>query len=292
MFVAVFLLTIIGVIALVSAFAPIARMMPLIGSGRMRQGWMGLSALIVAFVVGYASFLWLCAATEVDGIHLVVSMILAAGGVFVLVVAHLSYATAFDIRRLAALERDVILDPLTGIFNRRYLDARLVEEVARSQRSGSSLSAVMIDIDHFKSINDRFGHQIGDVVIRKTAELVVRTCRTDDTVVRYGGEELMILAPGIAAREAEVLAESIRTAIARLPSLVDGHAVPVTVSAGVATWNPGEVAASLVQRADNALYRAKRQGRNRVCLAPHRPGDAPAVDVVRDRTPLASAPAG
>ena len=273
-------LTVVGIVALSAAFVPIVRMMRLIGSGRLRQGWTALSALIVAFIIGYAIFLWLCAGSVVGLMHVVVSLILSAGGAFVLIVSHLMYGTARDIGRLAALERDVILDPLTGIYNRRYLDARLVEEVARSKRSGSSLSTVMIDIDHFKSVNDTFGHQIGDTVIRKTAELIMSTCRANDTVARYGGEEIIVLAPDTTNGDAVELAERIRSIIAQSPSLVENQPVAVTVSTGVASLEAGETGPSLVQRADSALYRAKQQGRNRVCVAKHDANCIPAANRV------------
>ena len=154
-------------------------------------------------------------------------------------------------------------DGLTGIANRRSFERALAQEVARATRSGHPLSLLMVDIDHFKTLNDAHGHQVGDEVLRDVARLIADSCRQFDTAARYGGEEFAVLLPGCDADSAARTARRIRLAIAELQC-----AAPVTASLGVASW-PAHAAdlASLVQRADDALYASKRAGRNRVTVA-------------------------
>jgi diguanylate cyclase (GGDEF)-like protein len=158
------------------------------------------------------------------------------------------------------------LDGLTGIFNRRYFETRFPDMIAEASRYGGGLSLLMIDIDKFKSINDEFGHLLGDEVLRQVSSLMRQSIRKVDLLCRYGGEEFVVIAPATKGPNAVALAEKLRKAIAQYP--FPGVPRPVTISAGVAEFPiHGETRDALVGAADAALYRAKQQGRNRVVPA-------------------------
>jgi len=156
-------------------------------------------------------------------------------------------------------------DALTGIANRRTFDERLAIEIARSNRYGAPLSLVMIDLDHFKELNDRFGHPAGDDVLRRVALLIDQEKRLGDVVARYGGEEFAAILPHTEPRAAMVWAERVRQLIAGTEVRSETGALNITASFGVA-GAPHERAepTGLVEGADQALYEAKRLGRNRV----------------------------
>jgi diguanylate cyclase (GGDEF)-like protein len=154
-------------------------------------------------------------------------------------------------------------DGLTSVANRRTFEAALEVELARAARSGSSLSLVLIDIDHFKMLNDTHGHQAGDEVLRAVAQAIKGQSRAFDTTARFGGEEFAVIMPGCDVADAERSAERFRHAVGRLEGIAQ-----VTVSAGVATF-PVHAAdtESLVQMADGALYESKGAGRDRTTVA-------------------------
>ncbi|GIX31055.1 MAG: hypothetical protein KatS3mg124_1527 [Porticoccaceae bacterium] len=166
---------------------------------------------------------------------------------------------------LARLREEAAHDPLTGLANRRTLVETLVREVARARRSGSSLAILLIDLDHFKAVNDRFGHRVGDRVLKEVAERIRARLRGQDLLARYGGEEFVAVLPDTDLAGAETVAEAIRRALADAPLQVRG--LRVTASLGVAAA-PGEApdpaGERLLAAADRALYAAKRAGRNRV----------------------------
>jgi diguanylate cyclase len=156
-------------------------------------------------------------------------------------------------------------DPLTGLYNRRGLSERLVEEVSRARRYGAPLSLVMVDIDHFKRINDTHGHAIGDVAIGHVARLLTRDRRVSDIVARYGGEELLLLLPHTPLDGALSLAERLRYLIEQTPFRTVRGEDNLTVSMGVAVFKLDmRQPEDLLQAADQALYRSKHGGRNRV----------------------------
>ncbi|WP_187170473.1 sensor domain-containing diguanylate cyclase [Salidesulfovibrio onnuriiensis] len=155
-------------------------------------------------------------------------------------------------------------DALTGIYNRRAIERILIEETHRARRHGSPFAVLMFDIDHFKRVNDTFGHNAGDEVLRKVSETVTSLVRTTDRFGRWGGEEFLLLATDTDIEAAAVLAERIREAVAETRFTT---AEPVTISLGVARYQPDETYENLVQRADTALYKAKDSGRDRVCVA-------------------------
>lgn len=175
------------------------------------------------------------------------------------------------------LELMATTDELTGLVNRRHALAKLEEHWALTSRHGYPLSCVMLDIDHFKSFNDTYGHAAGDLVLRRTASRLQRQARLTDVVSRLGGEEFLLICPHTTAESATALAERCRTAIESMRVHYEGHELNVTVSAGVArrqaqTRGPDD----LIKAADEALYAAKRAGRNRVHVAAE-PGAVPAA---------------
>ena len=161
--------------------------------------------------------------------------------------------------------RMTIRDGLTSVANVRYLNEFLEREFARSRRHGRELAVVLLDIDHFKKINDTLGHLTGDYVLRELARVVESRVRRDELFARYGGEEFCLVLPETSNEGATSYAEIIRKAIEDHRFLFDGTDVPVTVSCGVATFTP-EMSrpVDIIRAADEALYRAKRSGRNRV----------------------------
>jgi two-component system cell cycle response regulator len=160
-----------------------------------------------------------------------------------------------------------VTDPLTGLFNRRYMERHLGTLVEKSASRGKSLSVLILDIDYFKSINDRFGHDAGDDVLREFADRM-RTCvRGIDLACRYGGEEFVVVMPDTDLSVATMVAERIRRRIAGEPFPIHRgeRSIEVTISIGIAARNsPNDDATTILKRADEALYRAKRDGRNRV----------------------------
>lgn len=155
------------------------------------------------------------------------------------------------------------LDGLTGIFNRRSFEIEINDKIAEASRYGGGLALLMIDIDKFKSINDEFGHLLGDEVLRQVSTILKQNLRKVDLLCRYGGEEFVVIAPATTGQNAIGLADKLRKSIAQFP--FPGIPRPVTISAGVADYPAhGESRDDLVRSADAALYRAKQQGRNRV----------------------------
>lgn len=157
------------------------------------------------------------------------------------------------------------IDPLTGLFNRRAFIEQGGQALATAQRSDRPLSLVIIDIDHFKSINDRFGHAVGDQAIQAVARLLQDTCRRGDVVARWGGEEFILLLPETNRSQATFLAERLRQKIEETPLRTGDTAITLTASMGVAARDRHPSLDTLVSEADSQLYRAKECGRNRVC---------------------------
>jgi diguanylate cyclase (GGDEF)-like protein len=164
----------------------------------------------------------------------------------------------------AELKRLAEEDPLTGIAHKGTFQEALAREVARANRHGNALSVAILDVDHFKAVNDRFGHLAGDEVLRELPRLVRPLVRAEQVLARVGGEELALLLPHVPAEKAALFAEKVRRLVEAHPFLFQGERIAVTVSVGVAELEPVEAAEALLARADARLYQAKREGRNRV----------------------------
>lgn len=167
-----------------------------------------------------------------------------------------SYLLLQDLAKMA------VTDGLTGLFNRRHIFERLSHEAEKSVRYGSSFSLLMFDIDHFKRINDTYGHQLGDEVLRNVSSSICSSVRNVDIAGRYGGEEFIVILPEIGIEGAALAAERIRCAVESLTPARDG--LVVTISCGAAEYH-GEDVGAFVKKADALLYQAKESGRNRVC---------------------------
>jgi diguanylate cyclase (GGDEF)-like protein len=162
------------------------------------------------------------------------------------------------------IEHLSVTDDLTGLGNRRRFNGALASEIARAKRGGLPVALLMLDIDHFKAVNDTYGHSAGDTVLQEFARLIALELRVTDTSARYGGEEFVVLLPATRLAEAGQLAERLRLAFEGIRPL-DSERV-VTASFGVAEWHPDETGEQWLLRADTAMYLAKAQGRNRVVM--------------------------
>lgn len=260
----------IGALFLLRALAPLKQMISNLPEGVLQQKWRVLRALILFFVVGYLLFsynLWLIREV-INPLSIVASLMLLCGGVFVFFVGQLALQTLSDVKKMALLEQESITDSLTGLKNRRYFDQRLCEEIAYSKRYRLPLSLLLIDVDYFKKVNDTYGHQVGDEVLKNLSFLIMSMVRDSDIAARYGGEEIAIIAPSTEKEEAVLLAERLREATQKATVATiqtTQEVIQVSISVGVSTLglivNDRE---AILEEADKALYEAKRLGRNRV----------------------------
>ena len=207
--------------------------------------------------------------TIVNGVQIHRPRMLADGDRIQIGTGTVFRASLQDSMEQAATQRmyeSTVRDPLTRAYNRGYLDKRLDEELAFANRHGTELSVLLLDVDHFKNVNDSYGHQAGDAVLRVLAALLKRIVRTEDVVARYGGEEFAVVARGINERNALIFAERIRKTFAATRVPWEGDYIAVTLSIGIATCRIDRkyaTPAALLAVADEALYAAKAQGRNR-----------------------------
>jgi len=176
------------------------------------------------------------------------------------------------------LKKVNFIDDTTGIHNKRYLQIRLREEFARARRHGFALSSVFIDLDDFKAINDTYGHITGDRLLREMASVLEGLCRSEDALVRFGGEEFVVLMSDTKGYEAVALAERIRKEIAGHRFSCGDREISLSVSLGVSTFNDNDFRyvtnpEELIDMADRAMYRAKENGKNTTCYLPSHPGD-------------------
>lgn len=178
------------------------------------------------------------------------------------------HARIEEIGRLqVALQELAVRDSLTGLYNRRYLDETLDREVSRARREGNPLSLVMLDIDYFKRVNDTYGHQVGDEVLRTLAATLSADIRAEDVPCRYGGEEFLILLPNMPLETAMMRAEAWRAAVEKLSIAHGNFQLTFTISLGVSAYpDHGKTPEELTRCADQALYQAKHDGRNRVSI--------------------------
>jgi len=192
---------------------------------------------------------------------------LNAVGALVLVLAT-ARAARYAEREMHSARISARTDPLTGLPNRAELDSSLPARVKAARAAGRPLSVLFIDLDHFKHVNDRFGHEVGDLCLAAAAQTLRRHVRATDLLARYGGEEFVLLLEGADRGVACSLASELRAAVEREGRSIDGHEVRMTVSLGIAEIGADEDAAGVLRRADAALYRAKGEGRNRFVSDP------------------------
>jgi diguanylate cyclase (GGDEF)-like protein len=178
-------------------------------------------------------------------------------------VLRFAWLDALDSEFHEQLLASALRDPLTNLLNKRYFLERLDSELRFADRHNTAVALLLLDLDHFKRINDTRGHRAGDAALIHVSTLVSRSVRDEDVVARFGGEELVVILRATPLERAMVLAERLRKRIERSPCPHDGHPIAVTVSIGVAA-TPATTTAELIDAADRAMYRAKRAGRNRV----------------------------
>lgn len=176
-----------------------------------------------------------------------------------------SQELAYLQEKLRRSEELVSTDELTGLSNRRAFNLRLAEEENRSKRYGHPLSLIMFDLDDFKKVNDKYGHVIGDNLLKITAESIKTTVRQTDFPARYGGEEFAVICPETGIKAAYLIAERIRIKIDETRFTVRGDSIKATISGGVSIISQGEKESDFIDRADKCLYLAKRSGKNRIC---------------------------
>lgn len=234
----------------------------------LRKAWAALAGLLsCALALGIYGIYLRAHAGSVSSADVLDSVIHLMGAAFILAVTLLSRRTARDILKSAFLETAALTDDLTRLPNRRQFNTVLPEQIGLARRRNHPLALVTFDIDHFKDVNDRYGHGCGDDVLEKLGEIMLATKRASDTGFRIGGEEFAILAPRTSLDEAQALAERLRRAVEAMETVVNGHTIRITISLGIAHLRPEDDVPSLTERADDALYQAKHAGRNCTRLA-------------------------
>jgi len=264
------ILVFVGASLLGISFFPIRRLISQLSAGGIRQRWNFLSILILFFLFGYIGYNIVYWDRYDNYFDLILPAVFFFSAIFVLLVGTLTLQTATDLNQISVLRHDNIIDPLMGIYNRRHFDLKLAEEIERAQRYNFQISMLLLDIDHFKDINDTYGHYIGDLVLKSLGHLLLKNVRETDIVARYGGEEIAVIAPHTSVPAAVDLAERLRqvvetSAIVPADEYEDRQAVTISVSIGVAGLDRQIIdKQSLIERTDEALYKAKQKGRNRV----------------------------
>jgi diguanylate cyclase (GGDEF)-like protein len=202
--------------------------------------------------------------TEMN-VHSALNVGSALSYIVLVLLMHATLMALVVARLLGQLQTLARRDPLTGLFNRRAMQALLDQHARQRRRAADTFSLLMIDVDHFKQVNDRHGHEAGDRALAHIARLMTQSLRTQDRLARFGGEEFVVLLAASNLARALAEAEALRLAVRRAPLVHGELLVPLSVSIGVAEWaGPAEDTARLLVRADDALYRAKRLGRDRV----------------------------
>lgn len=265
-----FMLVVIGAIFFVRAHTSVRHLIAQLPAGDLKKRWNILGDLILFFIISYfvfASSLWV-SRDELSSIPLIASVILLLGGIFSYLVSQLALQTTNDVKDIAILQHESITDALTGLRNRRYFDQRICEEVALSKRYKLPLTFMLLDVDHFKRINDTYGHKVGDEVLTNLSRVVLEVVRDSDIVARYGGEEIAIITPNTTKQEAELLGERLRGVVEKTTVSVISttqEVVQVTISIGICSLSAVITdKEALLEETDQALYLAKKYGRNRV----------------------------
>lgn len=261
-----------ALVVLGAALLPIRRLTTQLPAGPMLVQWRVLFLLVLCLIAGIALYLavfWRRHDTLPD---LLVPALFACCALFVWLVTQLSLATVGNVRRLSSVDRAQVTDALTGLRSRHYLDRLMQEEMQRAERRGLAVSVMLLDIDHFASVNKTYGHAVGDQVLTEIGRILSSSVRESDLLVRYGGEEIAILAPHTPPAAALAVAERLRRDIEvgarKALREAQGARQAITVSIGVAGREAGaQPASDLFALAESALQTAKRGGRNRVAGA-------------------------
>jgi diguanylate cyclase (GGDEF)-like protein len=263
-------LVLVGIAILLGSLATVRRIILRLPQGRTRNSWFAMGSLIALFVLGYLVYANAFWEQHTEAIDLIVPGIFFFGACFVCLSTFLSLHTAIDITQINKLEKESFTDPLTGLYNRRYMDQCLQVEIAKAGRYKFDLALLLLDLDYFKLINDHYGHQVGDQVLADVSALVVHELRDSDILVRYGGEEFIAITPNTTAVNAHKLAERIRKRIETHAFFVNAKELQpielkLTISIGISSYDDAiSSQESLIHTADNNLYLAKEQGRNKV----------------------------
>ncbi|NNK86416.1 MAG: GGDEF domain-containing protein [Desulfobacterales bacterium] len=264
--------TICGIIFLATSLFTCIKIIRLLPKEVIRKQGNFLFSLILLFILGYIIYTIQILNTEFSYANLIVSGVLFGGSIFVLIVCLLTLTTIKNIQRNYMVEKDSINDPLMGIYNLRYLERRLEEEINRSRRYNFSLSLLMLDVDHFKQVNDTYGHQVAEIVLKKLAQVILGLARETDFVARYGGEEIVIVLPNTPISAAALMAERCRNQVQKKLIIssdesggktIDG----ITISIGVSSrLDENSDMHMLIEHAKMALNKAKERGRNQVAI--------------------------
>ena len=231
----------------------------LVGQGQRPSGFSNTLA-IMAPAVGLA---W---ALAVQPMELPLWQMGLGVGAWLLGASTLQQQRHHNLGLLRQQEALATTDALTGLMNRRCLMQSLEREMARSQRSGAPLSVALFDLDHFKAVNDLYGHAVGDLILKELSQLVAGNLRQSDLLARYGGEEFALILPDTPCLEARHLLERLRKLVETSLFCLPKHPMTITLSLGLTQYAPGHhQRETLLQEADTALYQAKGQGRNQVC---------------------------
>jgi diguanylate cyclase (GGDEF)-like protein len=261
-------LLIIGAGILISSQILVRRLMIQLPPGKVRARWFIMAALSATCIAGYLFYAIVFWDQHHDFPDLIVPGVFFFSSCFIWLSGSISLQVIADVKKVSDLERERVTDATSGIYNRRYFDRRLEEEFARVKRYETPLSLLLIDIDHFRKLNDSFGHQTGDQVLASIGRMTQGIIRVSDVAARYGSDEFIVFAHNTPASIATALAERLRAYIARNSfqlASVSGkeQEVRVTVSIGVASYSKKtDDIQSLVQDAYDALHQAKRDGRN------------------------------
>lgn len=259
-----------GALIHVASLFTTRRLIAKLSPGFVRTQWCALFGLIGIFLVGYLGYAWYFRGNHAHLHDLIVPVVFFLGACFVWLTVNLSLQTAVDVMRINHLEQENIVDPLTGVYNRRFMERRLNEEITRALRYELPLSVLLIDIDHFKLINDSHGHQTGDQVLASFTSLIKSQLRETDFLARYGGEEFMVFTTLTPRQSVINLAERLRARVEshsfKLPGPQGGTLeIRLTCSIGLANLDDRlHSFEKLIHSADENLYRAKREGRNRI----------------------------
>ena len=261
----------VGAAVLVAALPPTRRLIAELPEGPMRVQWRRLAGMMLFLLLGYLTYVALFWDRHRVLADLLAPAVFVCSAAFVWLAARLSLGTVVNVRRMSTLDRENVTDALSGLDSRHYLDRRMREEMMRAERHGLAVSVMLLDIDDFASINATYGHEVGDQVLTEIGRILSGGVRESDVLVRYGGEEVAVVAthtpPDAALAVAERLRRDVEIGARKALREAQGARRAITVSIGVAGREAGAKAGGdLFALAEQALRRAKSEGRNRVVL--------------------------